>query len=332
MFNLGNISPKVKTQKMIFSQRIKVFFYLLILVCSLSRCSGFSRSQGWRSLGALQSPQTSSESTVPSNPLCMGAEATATSAYSETSDSLQLLQGQVSVEGTSRPQLSKQPSRGRIVAGRFEIKEATRKDLESVAQLCIDVFFPPSTGNNNPVKQFQKRQLMEEQLRDLSSRCRKFDKNAMFKAIDMETGKIVGFVEVTLLPGYKYGMGEGMTTNDYRPVLSNLAVDSSCRRKGVGQALEDACCKAVRSWGYSEIVLQVEELNSSARKFYKTLGYNELFVDRAARRYDTSGFFLRNVRTSKICMQKYVNQTEDRIQKEKKNSFSWGGLFKMLGA
>lgn len=49
---------------------------------------------------------------------------------------------------------------------------------------------------------------------------------------------------------------------------------------------------------------KVEEDNVDALAFYGGVGFDTLFVDRAARRYDTSGFLLQNVRTSKLTMRK----------------------------
>lgn len=53
---------------------------------------------------------------------------------------------------------------------------------------------------------------------------------------------------------------------------------------------------------------KVEEDNEPALAFYRGLGFDSLFVDRAARRYDTSGFLLQNVRTSKLTMRKVCKQ------------------------
>lgn len=52
------------------------------------------------------------------------------------------------------------------------------------------------------------------------------------------------------------------------------------------------------------LIPQVEEDNQGALAFYTGMGFDRLFVDRAARRYDTSGFLLQNVRTSKLTMRK----------------------------
>lgn len=49
---------------------------------------------------------------------------------------------------------------------------------------------------------------------------------------------------------------------------------------------------------------KVEEDNEAALAFYGGKGFKKLFVDKAARRYDTSGFLLQNVRTSKLTMRK----------------------------
>lgn len=54
-------------------------------------------------------------------------------------------------------------------------------------------------------------------------------------------------------------------------------------------------------------MVQVEEDNEAGLAFYDGLGFNTLFVDRAARRYDTSGFLLQNVRTSKLTMRKALD-------------------------
>ncbi|CAN0136136.1 unnamed protein product, partial [Ectocarpus sp. 13 AM-2016] len=60
----------------------------------------------------------------------------------------------------------------------------------------------------------------------------------------------------------------------------------------------------VKTWNFDEIILQVEEDNEAALAFYGGKGFKKLFVDKAARRYDTSGFLLQNVRTSKLTMRK----------------------------
>jgi GNAT superfamily N-acetyltransferase len=97
--------------------------------------------------------------------------------------------------------------------------------------------------------------------------------------------------------------------NTLRPILTNLSVIPKARCSGVGSALVDACENAVMeplewSRNYSELVLEVEEENRMAQGFYQKRGYQALFSDPTGRRYDTSGFILANVRTTKICYRK----------------------------
>ncbi|CAM9860052.1 unnamed protein product [Choristocarpus tenellus] len=140
--------------------------------------------------------------------------------------------------------------------GRFEVVLATMSDLDEAGELCIKVFFGEG---NSPWKAAQLRQLMQEQKQDLLSRCEQ-EESVMFKAIDTKrAGEMVGFIEISALPGTKYGMGFGVPPADVRPVVSNLAVDPRTRRYGIGTALMDACEDMVNTWGYNEMILQVRE-------------------------------------------------------------------------
>jgi len=61
---------------------------------------------------------------------------------------------------------------------------------------------------------------------------------------------------------------------DLVPILSNLAVDLTRRRSGVGMKLCLAAEEMSREWGFPDIWLQVEKENLSARKLYEEkLGY-----------------------------------------------------------
>ena len=96
---------------------------------------------------------------------------------------------------------------------------------------------------------------------------------------------------------------------EQRPYLSNLSVVQSARQSGVGSKLLDAGEDAVRKWdaGHTEIVLQVEEDNTSAIQFYKRRGWEFVFADPTGRRYDTSGFFLKESRITKYAMIKRLD-------------------------
>ena len=100
------------------------------------------------------------------------------------------------------------------------------------------------------------------------------------------------------------------------------------RRSGVGSKLLDAAESAVRNWnaGHTEIVLQVEEDNTNAIQFYKRRGWDFVFADPTCRRYDTSGFFLRECRITKYAMIKRLDAitpdaTNDSDESDSTTSF-----------
>lgn len=143
------------------------------------------------------------------------------------------------------------------------------------------------------------------------------------------TGEIIGYCEVlekrfglggnfetttTTPERRKKGGRQSSSGEQKRPYLGNLSVVEYARRSGVGSALLDACEGTVREWSagangdrYGEIVLQVEEDNPNAIRFYKRRGWEFVFADPTCRRYDTSGFLLRETRITKYAMIKRLD-------------------------
>ena len=66
---------------------------------------------------------------------------------------------------------------------------------------------------------------------------------------------------------------------DVIPVLSNLAVSPASRGQGVAQRLCAEVETVVKGWGYSEMLLLVEEQNEPACRLYEKLGYTERWLD-----------------------------------------------------
>lgn len=58
-----------------------------------------------------------------------------------------------------------------------------------------------------------------------------------------------------------------------------LAVDSACRRKGVGRALMSWIEKTVLTAGIGVIYLEARLGNTGARAFYRSLGYREIKIE-----------------------------------------------------
>jgi ribosomal protein S18 acetylase RimI-like enzyme len=138
---------------------------------------------------------------------------------------------------------------------------------------------------------------------------------------DYVRGEILGFVEVT---NRRFGLGvmppptsvlmQHSSGNDSignyladqtRAVLTNLSVRRDVRMFGVGSKLLDFCEVHVASeWGGAEVVLEVEDDNARAKDFYRKRGYQVVYADGTARRYDLSGLWLREVRCRRLIMRK----------------------------
>lgn len=124
-----------------------------------------------------------------------------------------------------------------------------------------------------------------------------------------------------------------------RPVLTNLAVSEDCRGSNVGSKLVEACENAVlnlwdEDFGKYEIILEVQKENEIAQRFYEKRGYEALFADPSTRRYDVSGFFLKTVRTTKICYRKdlRMKSTKQKGNGAKGNldDFFGSNMFQMI--
>ena len=147
------------------------------------------------------------------------------------------------------------------------------------------------------------------------------------------TGEIIGYVEVM---EKQFGLGGNFNNEKPKPIinnrkkkkkkkqsgekprpyLGNLSVVSYARKSGIGSKLVETCEKVVLSWnrGHTEIVLQVEDDNKSAIQFYKRRGYEFVYADPTCRRFDTSGFILKETRVTKYAMLKRLpvaNQSKD---------------------
>jgi len=251
----------------------------------------------------------------------------------------------------------------------------TKKEIEEITQLCVDVFFNaqedvPNNNDKNPVAPWKAVQLAylrnyqrgdilsrnafkKDQLVDLIVARRVYsvdaatNLNANAKLIEdsdnqiynadqlpaggdeskLVAGEMIGYCEMM---EKKFGLGGNFEGNQVsadeatedeneeekeveeklRPYLGNLSVVKYARRSGVGSKLMDEGEQVVREWdaGHTEIVLQVEEDNPSAIQFYKRRGWEFVFADPTCRRYDTSGFFLKESRVTKYAMIKRLDQ------------------------
>lgn len=86
---------------------------------------------------------------------------------------------------------------------------------------------------------------------------------------------LVGTVEMTLRSPNPWRL---YNSSGY-PYLSNLAVHSEYRRRGVARQLLLACEQIASNWGYQDLYLHVLENNLKARGLYTQLGYRLHQVD-----------------------------------------------------
>jgi len=71
-----------------------------------------------------------------------------------------------------------------------------------------------------------------------------------------------------------------------------------------------------------KVILLVDEDNTNAIQFYDRRGYQAVFSDPASRRYETSGLFVRNVRSTKICMRKKLRMPESQPKEKVEYNFN----------
>lgn len=61
--------------------------------------------------------------------------------------------------------------------------------------------------------------------------------------------------------------------------ISNLAVKTDCRRKGIAQQLLYTCERVALDWGFRDLYLHVLENNHTARRLYWKAGYRLQRID-----------------------------------------------------
>ena len=260
--------------------------------------------------------------------------------------------------GNNRPQTenAKDPSQSPIPYVIQKIGRGSRREIDELTRLCIDVFFNQqkfdgrASGGQGitPWKAVQLAYLRNSQMGDMLTRNafrkdKKVDiiiarrvysvsdnhdkeqvkyvqKNEKIYGKDQLTttkdltnlalGEIIGYCEVI---EKNFGLGEKMSTGKTVPYLANLSVSKYARQTGVGSKLLEVSEEVALDWKTSQtrMVLQVEEDNTDAIRFYKKRGWTFLYADPTCRRFDTSGFFLKESRITKYAMMKQIRTNND---------------------
>ena len=86
--------------------------------------------------------------------------------------------------------------------------------------------------------------------------------------------EIVGTAEVSVHSPFSW-----FKSSEKYPYISNLAVQSCYRRKGVARNLLLCCEQTAHRWGFAEIALHVLENNYQAQQLYFRSGYQLKYIE-----------------------------------------------------
>ena len=168
------------------------------------------------------------------------------------------------------------------------MERARGQDYTSAAECFVDAFFLKRNGGSDRITKGELAYLNGAQRKDLVKRYNQKNKGTMFVVKDDETNKVVGCVGVEVqkfvgnVPLRRAENDLGDVEILDRPVIANLAVASSARRKGLAKSLMREIEEEVKKWGYDETILVVESANKKAVLLYKKSGYKPIFNDKAA--------------------------------------------------
>jgi len=170
-----------------------------------------------------------------------------------------------------------------------------------LAALLVDAFYGRHRALNGPIAWVQRQVLEADVCNELGSRLRYYERareqclphiGAVLAATTAD-GVLCGFLDIGR-PKYSTAKGfrlpshpsGGSTTveesgeheQELRAYVSNLAVGSESRRRGIGRLLMQECELEVRQWlpAQDYIWLEVSDSNSAAVSFYGSLGYERV--------------------------------------------------------
>ena len=167
------------------------------------------------------------------------------------------------------------------------MERARGQDYAGAAACFVDAFFLRRDGGGDRITKGELSYLQGAQKKDLVKRYNQKSRGAMFVIKDEDTNEVVGCVGaevqrfVGAVPARRADSDAGAAAAD-RPVVANLAVASSARRRGLAKALMRAIEEEAKSWGFDETVLVVEASNKQATSLYRKLGYRPIGTEAGA--------------------------------------------------
>ena len=135
----------------------------------------------------------------------------------------------------------------------FYIRRGLFKDLRCVADLMMDAFYFEKSVMYHYHRMLELDRVQNNFPYDSS-------KHEYYVACSPD-GKVIGFVDIDARPSARKDAPP-------RPYLSDLAVSSEWRRKGIASRLVEQCEARTRSMGKSKMYLRVEQKNEAALRMY----------------------------------------------------------------
>jgi ribosomal protein S18 acetylase RimI-like enzyme len=196
--------------------------------------------------------------------------------------------------------------------------------LLEASEFFVDAFWTGKVGGGaKALTDRQRSQLLQSQVAEFNGRYggQRRTKSELLVCRNAQQDIIAcAGVEVEGIP--KASM-RGSRSEQRAPLMSNVAVSSRYRRRGLAEALVQAVEDVCVDWGYDSCFLYVEERNPAAVKLYQKLGYSIVWNDGSATTLlPTVTGELRNAPTVILCMRK------DNLQRSRRR---FGSPWSLLG-
>jgi ribosomal protein S18 acetylase RimI-like enzyme len=160
-------------------------------------------------------------------------------------------------------------------------------DLLDSAKFFTDAFWNGKIGGTKKLTLRQSKTLSNQQMAEFRKRYGKStlknksdSRSELIICQNSVTGEVMGCAGIEIS---KVQTPNGKSVDYPAPLMSNLAVGSKFRRKGIAEDLVKAAEELVRKeWGYEDCYLFVEKRNAPAVKLYRKLGYKRQWEDETA--------------------------------------------------
>jgi ribosomal protein S18 acetylase RimI-like enzyme len=195
--------------------------------------------------------------------------------------------------------------------------------LMEASDFFVDAFWTGKVGGGaKALTDRQRSQLLQSQVAEFSSRYGRGQGGAkqqrellVCRNAQQEIIACAG-VEVEGIPRCSL---RGSRSESRAPLMSNLAVSSRYRRRGLAEALVRAVEEVCADWGHDSCFLYVERRNPAAVRLYQKLGYSIVWEDDGATTMlPTAAGELRNTPTVIVCMRK-----ENLQRSRRRNASPW---------